>query len=389
MRKPLIVGIDPGTTAAYCVLDTESRIVAMGSGKHLNPSSIIFNLNQLGRVIAIGTDKRKIPFSVEKISIKLGARLISPDEDILVKDKLRLSGNIELRNNHELDALASAMYAFKKIEPLLIKIRTHLKEEGKEGLFEKIVPLVVIRGLNIKTAISLIEYKEEAIKTKPYTFSQKPETKPQLFEEIINSLRKENYWLKKQNLRFLKIITKKRREKKLLLKKINGFDKNVKTQRILELQEKRIRRLERMLKENESYQKKHVGELRNMESILLKINSEFIIVKKFASLEGFYQKERELELKKNDVIFIESFKGADKGKIEALQKKVNIILHGDVLPEILKRENFIFINNPSLEHETRDFATIRKGYLEERIKNHDLIRKVVQEYREERVENAG
>jgi len=388
MRKPLIVGIDPGTTAAYCALDAKGDIVALDSGKQLNPSSIIFSLNQLGRVIVIGTDKRKTPFSVEKISIKLGARIISPEEDISVRDKFRLSENSELRNNHELDALASARYAFKKIEPLLTKIKTTLKEEGKNDLFEKIAPLVVIRGINIKTAISLIEYKEESIETKPSAVYQKPETKPRLFEEIINSLRKENYWLKKQNLRFLRVIEKKRDEKKLLLKKLRVFDINVKTQQILELQEKRIRKLNRLLKENEAYQKKLIGELINLERIILKENSEFIIVKKFASFEGFYQKERELELKKGDVIFIDSFKGMDKNKIDSLKKKVNIMTHKAVLPEILKRENFIFINNPPLEHETADFAVIRKGYLEEKIKNYNLLQKLVREYREERVENA-
>jgi len=388
MRNPLIVGIDPGTTAAYCVLDGEGNIVALDSGKHLTPSSIIFSLNQLGRVIIIGTDKRKTPYSVEKISIKLGAKIISPEEDISVRDKFRLSENSELRNNHELDALASARYAFKKIESLLTKIKTTLKEVGKNDLFEKIAPLVVIRGLNIKTAISLIEYKEEAPQPKPLISSRTAEIKPQLLEEIIVSLRKENYWLKKQNLRFLRVIEKKRGEKKLLLKKLKGFDRNVKTQRILELQEKRVRKLNRMLKENESYQEKLISELRNLERIILKENSEFIIVKKFASFEGFFQKERELELKKGDVIFMDLFKGMDKNKIDSLKKKVNIIMHKAVLPEILKRENFIFINNPPLEHETADFAVIRKGYLEEKIKNYDLLQKLVQEYKEERVENA-
>jgi len=388
MRKSLIVGIDPGTTAAYCALDSEGNVVALESGKHLTPSSIIFNLNQLGRVIAIGTDKRKIPFSVEKISIKLGSKIISPEEDISVRDKFRLSENSELRNNHELDALASAKYAFKKIEPLLSKIKTTLEEEGKGDIFEKITPLVVLRELNIKTAISLIEYKEDAIKPKPLIAPRNMEIKPQFLEEIIASLRKENYWLRKQNLRFLKIIEKKRGEKKLLLNKLRGFDRNVKTQQIVELQEKRIKKLNRMLKENEAHQKRLFEELRNMKKIILKENLECIIVKKFASFEGFYQKERELELKKDDVIFIESFKGIDKSKIEALKKKINIIMHKSVIPEILKRENFILINNPSLEHETRDFAVIRKSYLEEKIKNYNLLQKLVQEYREGRVENA-
>lgn len=382
MRKPLIVGIDPGTTSAYCALDTEGNVMALNSGKQLTINDIIFNLNQLGRIVAIGTDKRKVPFFVEKISIKLGSRIIYPEEDIPVKEKFRLSENIELKNNHELDALASAKYAFVKIEPLLNKIKRVLKEENKEALFEQIVPLVVIRGLNIKTSIALVEYKEELKPEKQVIIQEKTTIKPELLNEIVKSLRKENYWLRKQNLRFLKIIEKNKIRINDLFKKIKNFDENVKTQGILAFQEKRIKKLNRQLGEDELYEKNLIAELRNLEQIIIKDYAEYALVKKFANLdEEFSQKEKALELKKGDIIFINSFKGMNKKVLEVLRKKANIILHNTTLPDILKGENFIFIDNISFEYESKNFAILKRNKLQEKIKNNELLQKIIQDYR--------
>ena len=64
----MIVGVDPGTTVGYAVLDTRGNVLGTRSSKQLELNSIVEEVVSFGSVLAIGTDKQKCPQLIEKIA---------------------------------------------------------------------------------------------------------------------------------------------------------------------------------------------------------------------------------------------------------------------------------------------------------------------------------
>jgi len=73
MRTPLIVGVDPGTTTAYAVLDTRGKLIKTHSSKGLDQGAMIKAITEIGNPIAVGCDKAKPPSAVERLAVKVGA----------------------------------------------------------------------------------------------------------------------------------------------------------------------------------------------------------------------------------------------------------------------------------------------------------------------------
>src|SRR3989338_7900791 len=107
-KKLLIVGIDPGITTAYAVLDIESNLIELKSSKQLDLKILISEVMKIGKVVLVGTDKVKVPSLVESFATKLGARIVNPDEDLKVDEKRKMTQNFSFDDEHQGDALASA-----------------------------------------------------------------------------------------------------------------------------------------------------------------------------------------------------------------------------------------------------------------------------------------
>ena len=158
MDKLTIIGIDPGTTKSYAVLDLNGNILEVKSSKKLDASKITNNVFKFGKPVLIGTDVKKVPNFVEKIASGLGAKEFKPQTDLQSKHKSRLvkkflkKRNIEINNKHENDALISAILAYKSIKPLLNKIENKYSNLNTD----EIKNLVLKENINIKQAISMI-----------------------------------------------------------------------------------------------------------------------------------------------------------------------------------------------------------------------------------------
>ncbi len=126
-RQPIIVGIDPGTTLGYAVLDVSGNVISVHSSRQHDLGWLITRITGFGRAIVIGCDKKNPPSLVEKLSISLGARLISPEDDLLVEDKRELTKGYKTKDSHESDALASALFVYARLRPLLRKIRLYVE----------------------------------------------------------------------------------------------------------------------------------------------------------------------------------------------------------------------------------------------------------------------
>lgn len=156
-RKPLVIGIDPGTTLGYAILNLDGEIKKLKSRKGLNLDSLISTVVKEGKVLVVGTDKNPVPSFVKGFCQKTGAKLIFPDEDLRVKEKRNLIKMKKTKNKHERDALAAALFAHKKIKRLLKKIDIFLKKANKEEFSDEIKELLLKKeGFNRERALKFL-----------------------------------------------------------------------------------------------------------------------------------------------------------------------------------------------------------------------------------------
>lgn len=161
MRDLLIVGVDPGATTAYAMLDIRGNLLDMESSKYLDLNTIIKKVTRHGEVLAVGCDKAKVPSFVEKFAVKTGGFVVKPDYDMQFREKKKFVARKQTGNNHEFDALASAVSAYKRIRSKLDKILLALERERKQQYTSEVIKLVFAdTGLNIKTAIETAESKD-------------------------------------------------------------------------------------------------------------------------------------------------------------------------------------------------------------------------------------
>ena len=89
-KNLLIIGVDPGTTLAYAILDINGNLIKLRSSKNLSLSKLIFDTIKYGKIVIVGCDVAKVPGFVQDYAIKVGAKLIYPKEDLSVVEKRRL-----------------------------------------------------------------------------------------------------------------------------------------------------------------------------------------------------------------------------------------------------------------------------------------------------------
>ncbi|MBI4448751.1 DUF460 domain-containing protein [Candidatus Woesearchaeota archaeon] len=154
-RVGLVVGIDPGTTTAWAVLDLSGNVRMVGSGKDVGLANVIRTVHACGKVVAIGTDKRVIPRVVASAAAKLGAQVLCPKDDLLRCDKHQLAQGIPCANEHEQDALACARFALRQLAPLIARVRKAARNKTIE--FDDLVIAVLESGLGVKASIAMFD----------------------------------------------------------------------------------------------------------------------------------------------------------------------------------------------------------------------------------------
>ena len=156
-RKQLIVGIDPGTTAAYAVLDVEGKVLAVKSSKQFSLDRMIEETTGMGTPLIVGTDRKKCPGMINKYAAKTGAVKAVPEYDVPETEKNAMTREFSAGNSHQKDALAAAMVAHRQYEPLLKRIDKTLRKEGKQQAAERVKKVVITKKISIKKALTLIE----------------------------------------------------------------------------------------------------------------------------------------------------------------------------------------------------------------------------------------
>lgn len=155
--RATIVGVDPGTTSGWAVLDLEGEVIATGSSRSLGTDALLDRVLVHGSPVVVATDVSPPPEAVEKVARAVDAELWCPERSLKVREKLELTGEFEVENDHEGDALASALKAYAAHRNLLERIET----KTPSGIDTEEVKRSVIRGTPIADAVRDLREPEE------------------------------------------------------------------------------------------------------------------------------------------------------------------------------------------------------------------------------------
>jgi hypothetical protein len=157
VKEPIIVGYDPGTTAALAIIDTRGKILFLKSKRGFKRGEIIDIITDMGKPLLVAGDRRPLPKSVEKMSRSLGCRPFYPKKSLSISDKNWIVRSFmkEIKDEHEKDALASALNAFKYYSKVFKRTHEILESRGLINLYGKIVEAIITGEVeNITGAIN-------------------------------------------------------------------------------------------------------------------------------------------------------------------------------------------------------------------------------------------
>jgi predicted RNase H-like nuclease (RuvC/YqgF family) len=196
-----ILGIDPGTTAAYCLLTLDGKIHSLRSRKGLTRADMIREVYEKGIPVMIASDVPRIPHFIEKIASTTNATVYTPRKPIPVSEKQELareySDAIRVRNAHERDALTAAVFAFRSIQPKLQQIDRMIRAEQIQ-IDRNHLKALVIKGTPINEARASLERVDSEI---PEDIPElPPEHEEEVTQERYDALKTKNEQLDLDNL---------------------------------------------------------------------------------------------------------------------------------------------------------------------------------------------
>lgn len=382
-RNLIIIGIDPGITTAYSVLDIEGRLMKANSSKNLDLNQLISEIIKIGKVILVGTDKSKIPNLVYMFATKIGARIAAPSEDLKVDEKRKMVLGFNVGDDHQADALAAALYAYKASKPLLDKIDSYAKDCKKAEVKDRIKELVITKKISIKSAAAIIEEKDKE-------------------DRIIEKVIVERKLSEGDFLRLYNKLKCYEAEMKLIRAHSNNLSNRIKNleksrnnevkadrdSKLRDFREKRIISLEAAVKSKNM-------EIENIKSIIKNLNykisniSNLYVLKKLDTLglQEFNYKNKMLNIKKNDIIFVDDPNIVSNEVVGLLRDKIFIIVYNKPLsPKIENALPFVFINSKNLEiEEDRYFGFVDRKHFEAEKNKLNWVGKIINDYRNEKL----
>ncbi len=390
--KIIIAGIDPGTTTAYAAVDINGELLDKKSSRELNLNSVIYELTSLGKVVAVGTDKAKIPGFIEAFSSKTGAITIKPPQDMKVNDKKEIVRGYKPKDCHESDALACALFAYNNLENLINKIKRFSSENHKKEIINKIASLVITKKISIRDAADIIEkpgQKEVKIIKKVVEEKKLNKEDFMIMYEKLKRKDKENRFLKKQNKKLKHLLDYSKERYNYIITKAIKTNNDKKSNELLRIRDRRIRLLADEVKSKQKEINRLKEQIHDINSMLAKTNKYYVLKKiKNLSLKEFEDKKRLLDIGKNDILLVENINLFNNKVIEEIKGEVQIICHNKKPNNSAKKLPFLFIHcKDIIDLESEYFGLVKKSAIHNKIREQDIISKVLREYKEERATN--
>jgi predicted RNase H-like nuclease (RuvC/YqgF family) len=383
----LIVGIDPGTTTAVAIIDLSGNLISVKSQKDWNFSDVVEFIKSHGKPVLIATDKKNPPEFVNKVKAAFNAVLYAPREDLSLDKKRELTSKYDFLNDHERDALASAIDALKNYESKFRNIEKRLPV----GFDVERAKAEIIRGMTLKSlfepqVVEKVERKDE----KEVDFLDLLEKK----DKKIKELKEENEMLRKQ-------IEELRAEIEKLRAKIVAMAD----------EEKEKMRREIYAKNLESRIVELIAEIKKKDSEIARLKEKLEILKKMKLLEISGWKEVKLvkkfskeelekaEIVEGDIVYIADASGGSKSSAEFLcSKKIKAVITGSEMSHVarevfdsfgiprIRKEEVDIIEGSEVAFVGHNFEEVYKSKLEEmRRKAVERIEKLFEDYKKRRI----
>ena len=255
-RGYIIVGLDPGTTTGIAALNLRGELVDLISSRAMSSSDVIEWIAARGRSLIVATDVSPTPGAVEKVKRAFNAVLFSPGADMAGEEKIALGRELGYKNDHERDALAAALAAFRKYKNKFIQVE---KKAPAEVDPDEIKALVV-RGYSIENAIAEFSHPPPAegrpaapappapdpdtaaLRQHIQQLSEQVKTLRTYVDELQAQLAKKDADLQKANVRLDRLKDKTSRE--------------IKRDHEIRIRDKEIGRLRSILRSERKYTKK-------------------------------------------------------------------------------------------------------------------------------------
>ncbi|MFH1229716.1 MAG: DUF460 domain-containing protein [Candidatus Aenigmatarchaeota archaeon] len=159
--KPIIVGVDIGTTTGLAIYDLDRNLMHAGSKRNISIESLVREISFFGKPVVIATDKRKVPQPVAKIAASFNCMAFNPDHDLTTEEKDSII-KIPIKDVHEKDALSAATFAFKHFAPQFNNIDRNLESMGLAKLRDRVKEMILTKeARNISEAVEKLKPKEE------------------------------------------------------------------------------------------------------------------------------------------------------------------------------------------------------------------------------------
>ena len=156
MKNLLIIGVDPGVNLGYSLLNIDGEVLKYGCFKNIGLNNFVKFLIKNGNVAIVGTDRKNVPKFIDKLGAVLNVKVVYPEEDLLIKEKMKLIKDFKVSNKHERDALAAGIFTFKKIRKLMSKVDFYLSKRDMNGFSSSVKKIVLRDDVNLNKALELV-----------------------------------------------------------------------------------------------------------------------------------------------------------------------------------------------------------------------------------------
>jgi len=410
-RRSIIVGIDPGITVGIAAIDLNGRIVALHSERNMPVGEVFRFISDVGHPVIVATDVNPAPGFVEKIARSFKANLFVPRESLRVEEKNELLRNlgISVDDDHQRDALAAAYKAYLRLKPKLEHVDAKLREAGLTRKADEVKALV-IQGYNLGEAMQRVTLRE-----RPKEEGEAPEERPSVdvrpYIRRIRELERKIEFLEKENTELREVIKEQKRVIGRLERKLVDYDEEIRRkvlrERELEAKVKRIEVLERQLREAKAVIERlsrDLVQVKRMNVVEIRGSAVPLKVMNVLSWRELQRLEREIGIKRGDVLFVVNPAGAGSAIAEELvEKGIRALITEKPLPEpvreVLREAHLPFFTSEELDVKRVDeFAVVERETLERAIeellvrweeedkeREAERLFRLVEEYRIERM----
>jgi len=401
----LIVGIDPGTTTAVAALDLEGNLLFLASSRQMAMSDVIEAIYKVGRPLIIASDVHEMPFSVEKIRRAFNGIAYSPRQDMSVETKLEMTSSFRYQNDHERDALAAALDAFRshrnKFQNLLRRVPPGFDlDEVRAG---------IVRGQSLEQVLADLRGREKPreVEAPKVEIDAKRDERIRILDgtikrlkEVVRELQEE---VRKKDHEVIRLQSRMKRIRSREDQKMRKDAEIAKREAIIASLKKRLRREERTTQKLQ----KRIEKIRVLEEV--PVDEKMIPVRILSTLtrEGVKTLSDELGIREGDILYApridvwgkSAARDLAQTSIDALVVRtpestridpqlVAIFRESDVplvsseSAGVVMKGNMAYADRDRLDEAIRSWEEGQKAY--EREKKEQLLVDIFKEYRTER-----